>query len=901
MDSATVSGTMVRQPGAILTKARFDDGSHTPACGGGDPRIRWRYNTPISGAALYCGISLLCMTGPAFAQAVPPQATPEAIDRRADDAALAPTNDIIVSARRRAESVQDVPQTVNVVTAQQIEDLNLREFTEIQQIVPGLTMASTSSFSSQATVRGIAFVPEASGNNASVAFYLNDAPISSSLLFQATYDFGQFELQRGPQGTLRGSATPSGSIAYTTRRPDLTRRAAGLNGTLTNTHSRKIDGFINIPIIEDVLAFRVAGVLDENRGNQVRTVKDEGGGELNSLPYDRTRSVRLSVRFEPADWITGNFMYQTLHNESREYGQVVSNSLFDPTAPAAMRLIRPFDRLSIEDQGSFGRQNHNIYVGNIDVRFAGQRLSYVGSYTSQNNSSISQSDNADYFAEPRINLVRREFRDLLGYDPVCQREGQQLGINPTSGSYFGCTNNIARRTSHELRLASDDRLAGIFDYVVGAYYDHNENPARITSEGGAGGSGTPLVNLVTRNVALPGMRSIIREGFSTERSFFGNLTAHLLDDRLEFSGGIRHIKYENQDSLAIGTANNAAARVQSALPLEKRTATVYTASAKFKLTSDIMAYALFGTSWRPGPRVVGNFSFGPTGTGPTPRERAFMILPDETSKSYELGLKTTFMGGRGRVNLAAYYQKFNNYPFRGQGAPFLNYQTATSAPVVGTFNSVAPVAVDVKGIEGELSFNILERWSIAVNASYADGRIKNGTVLCTDLNRDGVPDINPVVPTSAAAFAATLEPGQTVAICSGINRRSTTTPKFSANIQSQFGFDVTDSVAGFLRASATISGSTEGNPESTLDDQSPVVRLNLFAGLRGEDGRWEISAFAKNIFNTQRILSYGAAPLRATINTSSGATFDYTAEYRTITVSPPREFGLSARIAIGGR
>lgn len=231
----------------------------------------------ILAAALYCGVSFVGITGPVVAQAVPPQATSEAVDQRADDAALAPTNEIIVSARRRAESVQDVPQTVNVVTAQQIEDLNLRDFTEIQQIVPGLTMASTSSFSSQATVRGVAFVPEASGNNASVAFYLNDAPISSSLLFQATYDFGQFELQRGPQGTLRGTASPSGSIAYTTRRPDLTRVAVGVNGTLTDTHSHKIDGFFNLPIIENVLAFRLAGVADENRGNLVRTIKDEGG------------------------------------------------------------------------------------------------------------------------------------------------------------------------------------------------------------------------------------------------------------------------------------------------------------------------------------------------------------------------------------------------------------------------------------------------------------------------------------------------------------------------------------------------------------------------------------------------------------------------------------------------
>ena len=845
-------------------------------------------------------VSLISLTGAAFAQAVPQQATPEAVDQLGADDTLAPTNDIIVSARRRDEALQDVPQTVNVVTAQQVEDLNLRNFEDIQQIVPGLTMQATSSFSSQATVRGIAFVPEASGNNASVAFYLNDAPISSSFLFQSTYDFGQFELQRGPQGTLRGKASPSGAIGYTTRRPDLRKITAGINGTVTDTHAYKIDGVINVPIFEDVLAVRIAGVIDRDRGNQVHTIKADGGGSLNSRPYNRTKSIRASVRFEPTDWIAGNFMYQHLHSEGRSYSQVVSNSLYDPTAPATTQIIRPFDRLSIEDQGNFSRQDHDVFVGNLDIRFAGQKLSYVGAYTKQNNGSLSQNDNSDFFAPPRINLVERRFNDFLGYDPVCQRESTLVGLNPTSGSYYQCTNNIGRRTSHELRLASDERIGGIFDYVVGGFYDKNDNPARITSEGGPGGSGTPVVNLATGVVSAPGLRSIVRNGESVEKSVFGNLTAHLFDDRLELSGGLRHIVYENWDELILGLGNNAAPRVQSPAVPEKRNHTIYTASAKYEFSPETMVYALVGSSWRPGPRVVGNFSVGPGGTGQTARELSFLNLPDETSTSYEVGMKTSFLNGRGRLNISAFYQKFANYPFRGPGVPYLNYASPTAPATVGNFNFVAPVPVTVKGIEGEASFNILDRWSIALNASYADGQIKNGTIACTDLNGDGVPDVNPVVPTNPAVFAATLQPGQTLAQCSGINRATSTTPKFSANLQSQYSVDLTDRMSGFLRGSATFRGKTDGSPDTTFDDQDAYTTVNLFAGVRAENGRWEISAFAKNVFNSQRITSVGAAPLRAQINTTSGA-IQYVSEYRTITVTPPREFGLSARINIGGR
>jgi iron complex outermembrane recepter protein len=340
--------------------------------------------------------------------------------------------------------------------------------------------------------------------------------------------------------------------------------------------------------------------------------------------------------------------------------------------------------------------------------------------------------------------------------------------------------------------------------------------------------------------------------------------------------------------------------VQSPAVLERRNHTIYTASAKYEFSPDTMVYALVGSSWRPGPRVVGNFSVGPGGTGQTARELSFLNLPDETSTSYEVGMKTSFLNGRGRLNISAFYQKFANYPFRGPGVPYLNYASPTAPATVANFNFVAPVPVTVKGIEGEASFNILERWSIALNASYADGQIKNGTIACTDLNGDGVPDVNPVVPTNPAVFAATLQPGQTLAQCSGINRATSSTPKFSANLQSQYSVDLTDEMNGFVRGSATFRGKTDGSPDTTFDDQEAYTTVNLFAGVRAENGRWEISAFAKNVFNNQRITSVGANPLRAQINTTSGA-IQYVSEYRTIAVTPPREFGLSARINIGGR
>jgi iron complex outermembrane receptor protein len=116
-------------------------------------------------SAFALAFSLAAVATPAFGQAAPPQAAPSTADALDNSGELAPTDEIIVSARRREESVQDVPQTVNVVTSAQIDKLNIRTFAEVASVVPGLTLTGGSSFGSAATIRGVAFSPEASGNN----------------------------------------------------------------------------------------------------------------------------------------------------------------------------------------------------------------------------------------------------------------------------------------------------------------------------------------------------------------------------------------------------------------------------------------------------------------------------------------------------------------------------------------------------------------------------------------------------------------------------------------------------------------------------------------------------------------------------------------------------------------
>ncbi|MCB2080256.1 MAG: Plug domain-containing protein, partial [Novosphingobium sp.] len=144
----------------------------------------------------------------------------DALAQDADDVGIS-DSEIIVQARRRDESLQEVPLVVNAVTSEEIDKLNLRDGTEIQNLVPGLQLSNNANgIGASGQVRGVQYDANTSANP-TVAFYFNDAPIDGGSVLQAMYDIGQVEVLRGPQGTLRGAASPSGSITFTTRKPDL--------------------------------------------------------------------------------------------------------------------------------------------------------------------------------------------------------------------------------------------------------------------------------------------------------------------------------------------------------------------------------------------------------------------------------------------------------------------------------------------------------------------------------------------------------------------------------------------------------------------------------------------------------------------------------------------------------
>ncbi|HUD29274.1 MAG TPA: TonB-dependent receptor [Novosphingobium sp.] len=785
-------------------------------------------------SVLLCSASLAGLSAPAFAQDTAPAAEEEA----------APGNVIIVQARRRDEAVQDVPAVIDTVTADDVAKLNLRDFKEVSTIVPGLQLTTEANgVGGNARLRGVNFDVSASGSNPTVEFYFNDAPITSGAILQQMYDIGQIEVQRGPQGTLRGRASPSGSITVGAKKPNLYEIGGFTDMTANDIGTINFKGGLNLPVIEGIAAIRVAGVWDENEGDRVRPIT--AGRD----PFSRTKSGRVSALVQPMDWLKLEGLYQYMDRRAFTYDQVASFSEVNPSAPASPVYIDTSDRRSIQESAREIHQVYEIFNWRAEASAMGQVLIYQGQHNTQKISAPENQDFGNFFP----------------------------------GDVNQLTYSHPKWTSHEIRLQNDARIFDIFDYVVG-YFDYKTSqPTDLTRPTIIGYP----TSATTGAIASVVQTAVGRTGDSTERSFFGNLTAHI-GDSTEIAGGVRHISYNSENALYVDG-------VLTDTQGQDAKKWIYSASVKHNFTPDLMIYASTGSSWRPGINVVGDFS-----QQKSELEDSFINLPAETSKSYEIGLKSTLMGGRLRANLTGYHQKFNNYPYRvgGRGVYFVDY-TNPANPVVSQFNFVGAVPVEVNGIEGDVSFDIIPGWSVSAVASYSMGKIKNGTIPCNDLNGDGIPDANTSAPTLAQLQAATGS--DNISACD-VSQRSGFQSPFSATLTSEYNFAVSDKVDAYVRGLMSFSGNSQTDPNNIYDDLGSYGLFNFYTGIRDPKGAWEVSLFAKNLFDTTKTLSRSDPLFTSYRNAAAGfAATTYTSTYTAVTSTAPREFGINVRYAFGSR
>lgn len=202
--------------------------------------------------------------------------------------------DIIVTAQRRSEALQQVPIAVSAFTGQALERQQISNASDLQLSLPNVTFTKTNFTSSSFTIRGIGDLCTGFSCDSATGIHVNDMPLVSTRLFETEYfDLERVEVLRGPQGTLFGRNATSGVVNFITARPNLTRAAASASVEVGNYQSVKANAMINLPLT-DTLGVRVAGYILGREG-YTRNI------------YNNTRidgrdlyAVRGSLRWKPA-------------------------------------------------------------------------------------------------------------------------------------------------------------------------------------------------------------------------------------------------------------------------------------------------------------------------------------------------------------------------------------------------------------------------------------------------------------------------------------------------------------------------------------------------------------------------------------------------------------------------
>jgi outer membrane receptor protein involved in Fe transport len=809
---------------------------------------------------------------------------------------------IVVTARRIAERAQDVPQTIDAVSGAHLDQLAIFNFQDIGSVIPGLTL-STGTIT---TLRGVTFNP-VSQAGPTVSMYLNDTPLQSDFVFQSMFDVGQIEVLRGPQGTYRGQSAPTGAITITTRRPDLSEFGITASATATSLDERNIQGAVNLPIIPNKFSIRIAALTDHT---------DNGGvTSINSTvqPYFDTNAFRISALAQPIDDFSALVMFQNLRTttlgfSSAEYGSGAPGGAVTGATGYALPYVQPVGVngapiaighfSTAANDANYASARQQVATAQLDYQFGGQALTYIGGYST---------------IPPGISTTYGDQYNQLG-------GGNYPGISVVTS---------LTRWNHELHLASGERIAGFLDYVVGVFHQ-TENIVNTVYNGvdafEPGAFGSPLGAPIPQN---PNQAYTVSElslvpSHTTELSEFGTLTAHIWNNT-EISGGVRFIR-ATQNSAQVNTLTSA----QSAQTLSPTACAaaggtygttyagvcnvpvpgsnistlganytkhpiVYSASLSHHFTDDMMAYFTTGTSWRAGPTQDAL----PGAPSSDPLVHALDFLPDEKSRSFELGLKSTWLDDRLRANVAAYHQTYSNYVYQSYATGVVVYRTA--APPPADFNiTVGPIVnvpVTVNGVDFNTTYAIMKNWDMSGGISYANGHIKNGSLPCYDPTFSGVAGAAPTNFGAILGYVAGLAANnEYVRECPGYNASSSSAPSWNATLQSQYSHPIAGDVDGFVNGILTYD---PRNPyTSSIYTVPSYALLNLYLGARNWRDGWEVQVFAKNLMNRQVVTGRASAsPLSDALTPYFGSS----GYISNVTYGPRREFGVTIRYSVGAK
>lgn len=618
-------------------------------------------------------------------------------------AATAAIEEVVVTARKRAENLQDVPIAVSAFSQSELEAQTIQEFVDLRAHLPGVHISQVQGDPSAAviTIRGQSQADTLLTTDSSVGVYVDGVNLPRQQGLNANlFDIERVEVLKGPQGTLYGRNTTGGAINLIARKPDYDGWHGYLSGTTGNENFVQMAGAVNVPLADNAAArFAVQKTDQDGWGESSFT-----GNEL----YDQDELfVRGSLLFEPTERLS--ILLQADYLDVDEGGAAEKllqpgGYPLDPNAPFAPTP----SVVAAAELGLFDPTNP------VPGLLAGYEalVGYMGG------DMLDNASNADVYSKAELwggGLTvtyaltdQMELKSVTGY-----RNWETSRLLDMDGTPFTILHPElavdADFFSQELQLLGS---SGQLDWVVGAYY---------STEEGTDGS-------VTRAVAVlnPAQPNVLDGDVQNESWALFAQGTYAVTERLDVTAGLRYTEEKKELTSHNRVFDPVSGQFQCQLPpgnvpIDRCSADFsdtfsdpsWLLSADYQLTDSTMVYASIARGFRGGGQNIrGN-----------PDPSSFSAFEPETATTYELGFKGDLLNSLVRLNASAYFTDYEDIQ-RSIIVP------GAGGNVVTILTNAAEA--EITGFETELWLYPTDGLSIFSTVSYTDFEYKKFDSLAQD-------------------------------------------------------------------------------------------------------------------------------------------------------------------------
>jgi len=745
--------------------------------------------------------------------------------------------DIVVTARRRSESVQSVPIAMSVIGGEALAETGAYNVGRITQLQPSLQFYSTNPRNSAANIRGLGapFGLTNDGIEQGVGIYVDQ--VYYSRIASATFDFTdteRIEILRGPQGTLYGKNTTAGAINISTRKPSFTTEGR-FEVTGGNLEFFQGKASISGPLIEDVMAARLSASVTTRKGTIYNVRTDE---HLNS--QDNV-SVRGQVLFQASPDLD-----ITLYGDYNRQNPDCCVQYYVRTGATQRPAARQYAALA----AAFGYTvpSTNAFDRITDIDTSVQALQELGGASLLANWKVGPGTLTSVTAYRFWHWTPSNDRDFIGL-PITT-----VSANPSQQSQF----------SQELRYGSNG--TNTIDYTVGAFYFYQEIDTQgLQVQGPAasrfllnpgnppfGPNGCASATSAACNPAiLDGLRAENTIGFkNTSAAVFAKLAWHI-SDKFEIAPGVR-VNYDKKTgsyvsvvttgtgSTTLSSDQRGVLAPQSYQPDFDNWNVSGDITASYDFTPQIHGYATFARSYKSGGI---NLSGLPLDAANNPILATATVKPEQVNH-YELGLKTQLFDRKATINLAAFWTDINDYQ-----ATVNNQQLNVIRGYLANAEKVR-----TRGFEIDSAFRPTDRLNVYINAAYTDAEyvdfkqapcppeLSGGTALGVDANGN-------VVGTPSAPGTPG---GNSPPFCDISGQRLPGVSKWAFSYGAEYNVPLrvggSDGQA-YLGYDGSRRSSFSSNPSESIYTNVDAYSLsNVRLGYRSDD-KWNVFAWLRNAFD----------------------------------------------------